>query len=267
MTDQYEEWVFPKQVLGRRVLVYRTLDSTNNRAAELAVDRANDGVAVLAREQTAGRGQHGRSWQASPDSSVLLSVLLFPPDSLRRPAVLTACVAVAVCATVETLVSLPARIKWPNDILVADRKVCGILIEQARGTVVGIGLNVTQTAADFARAGLPQATSLAMLSGRPFEAPVVGERLLQQLDEDYGALLLGNLAGVEARWRHHVDLFDRAVRAECADGWCAGRLVAQGFSGLEFLQSDNARLMLEPERILHLEPVCPEKASAFPLLP
>ena len=85
MTSPREEWHLPVHRLGRRVLVYDRLDSTNRRAAQLAADPANDGVAVLAEEQTAGRGQHGRSWLAAPGASVLLSLLLFPPPPLRRP--------------------------------------------------------------------------------------------------------------------------------------------------------------------------------------
>src|SRR5206468_7692987 len=84
---------------------------------------------VLAREQTAGRGQHGRAWQAPAGSSVLLSVLLCPPPALRRPALLTAWAAVSVCETILQLTGLQAKIKWPNDVLIRGRKVCGILIE------------------------------------------------------------------------------------------------------------------------------------------
>ena len=85
------------------------------------------------------------SWLAAPGASVLLSVLLFPPPPLRRPSILTAWAAVAVCKIIQKLVGCAARIKWPNDILLGGRKVCGILIEQGRGTVAGIGLNVRQS--------------------------------------------------------------------------------------------------------------------------
>ena len=81
-------------------------------------------------EQTAGRGQYGRVWTAPAGSSVLLSVLLFPPPALRRPTLLTAWAAVSVCETIQELANLSATIKWPNDVLINGRKVCGILIEQ-----------------------------------------------------------------------------------------------------------------------------------------
>src|SRR5947199_8393836 len=113
----HEEWALNTRLIGRRTLVFDCVDSTNTVAARLADDPANDGAAVLAAEQTAGRGQHGRRWQCRPGDGVLLSVLLFPPPALRRPAVLTALAAAAVCETVRRLTGLPPRIKWPNDVL------------------------------------------------------------------------------------------------------------------------------------------------------
>src|SRR5882672_4818005 len=98
-----------------------------------------------------------------------MSLLLFPPPDLRRPAILTAWAAVSVCETIRRATDLDATIKWPNDVLIQGRKVCGILIEQGRGTVVGIGLNVHQTAESFAAAGLTEAGSLAVFSSRPLE--------------------------------------------------------------------------------------------------
>src|SRR5438309_378538 len=89
-------WSLQRRRIGHRVLLLKQTDSTNNRAAELAADHCNDGAVILAREQTSGRGQHGRTWTAPAGSSVLLSVLLFPPPELRRPALLTGWAAVSV---------------------------------------------------------------------------------------------------------------------------------------------------------------------------
>src|SRR6516225_9244551 len=133
MTAPREVWTLATRRLGRRVLVFDRLDSTNNLAATLANDPANEGLAILADEQTAGRGQHGRTWLAAPGQSVLLSVLIAPPPELCRPAVLTAWAAVAVCATIQRTLDQPPRIKWPNDVLLNERKVGGILIESAAG--------------------------------------------------------------------------------------------------------------------------------------
>jgi BirA family biotin operon repressor/biotin-[acetyl-CoA-carboxylase] ligase len=247
------EWHLPTRRLGRRVLVFDRVDSTSSVAAGLAGDPANDGLAILAGTQSAGRGRQGHVWEAPPGTSVLLSLLLFPPPPLRRPAILTAWAAVAVCHTVRLVTGTPARIKWPNDVLLGGRKVCGILIEQARGTVAGIGLNVRQGAADFAAAGLPEATSLAQHAPGPVPEPAeIARLLLEQLDAEYEWLCQGDLATLEAAWKWHVGLLGRSVCAECGDGVVRGRLCDLGFDGLELEGADGRKWRLAPERVLHL---------------
>src|SRR5579871_5247028 len=212
MIPPREEWSLDTRRLGRRVLVFDRLDSTNNLASQLADDPANDGVAILTDEQTAGRGQHGRTWLAAPGDSVLLSVLFAPPPELCRPVVLTAWAAVAVCSTIRESIDQPTRIKWPNDVLLHGRKVCGILIESARAPagvnqrsmVVGIGLNVQQSAEHFAAAGLPEATSLAQCTTAALNTRTVAVALIRQLDRDYDLLCRGDLGTLEASWKLHL---------------------------------------------------------------
>ncbi len=247
-----DEWRLDTRRLGRRTLVFDRLDSTNTLAAKFADDPSNDGLAILADEQTAGRGQHGHIWTAPPRVSVLLSLLLFPPPALRRPAVLTAWVAVSVCETVREITSIPARIKWPNDVLVRGKKICGILIEQSKGTVVGIGLNVRQTADDFAAAELPEATSLAHFLSSPPEAAEVARHLLRKLDEEWDRLLNGDLATLEACWKWHVGLLGRMVTVECHEGTHTGRLLEMTFGGIELEQADGSHLLLPPEKVQHV---------------
>ena len=249
-----EERTLNTRHVGRRLLYFDRVDSTNSVAARLANDPANDGVAVLAGEQTAGRGQHGRVWQCRPGDGVLLSVLLFPPPPLRRPAVLTAWTAVAVCETVGQLTGLSTRIKWPNDVLLRGRKVCGVLIEQGRGTVAGVGLNVRQPAAYFAAAGLPDGISLAQCTDADLDAGAAAEVLLRRMDEEYTRLLGGDLATLETYWKAYVGLLDREVIAERYDGPThRGRLLALGFDGVELGRPGATALVLPPEAVRHLE--------------
>src|SRR5262245_25663111 len=211
-----EEWRLPMRRLGARTWIFDRVDSTNTLALALASEPGHDGLVLLAREQTAGRGQYGRTWQAPPESSVLLSVLLFPPPALRRPVILTAWAAVAVCELARRLTGRPAKIKWPNDILLAGKKVCGILIEQRvsagrLATIAGIGLNVSQTAEWFRDAELPDATSLACSCAAPLDWSTVARELIQQLDEELDRLMEGDLATLEARWQWHLGLLGRTV--------------------------------------------------------
>src|SRR5262245_26222889 len=165
-------------------------DSTNDRAAAFASDPAHGGTVVTAGRQVRGRGQHGRGWDSPPGMSVLLSALLFPPPELRRPALLTAFAAVAVCETILKVIGLSTRIKWPNDVLVTNKKVAGILIEcgvavpSTPHAVVGIGLNVNQAADEFTRLGLPDATSPSVAGDRSLSVPEVTALLIEARDAE-----------------------------------------------------------------------------------
>src|SRR5262249_50661209 len=146
MTERpVEEWSLPTRHLGRRVWRFARLDSTNRVAAAAPAD-----VAGLADEQTARRGPHGRARQWPPGvgglarrgGGVVRRGRLAPPPDRARPAVLAAWAAVAVAEVVRRQTGLQAKVKWPNDVLLRGRKVCGVLVESAGGrVVVGVGLN------------------------------------------------------------------------------------------------------------------------------
>jgi BirA family biotin operon repressor/biotin-[acetyl-CoA-carboxylase] ligase len=264
MSRQVRTWYPDTARVGRRVLAFDSLDSTNTTAAELAAGD-EEGLAVTADFQTAGRGQYGRAWQARPGSSLLMSVVLRPPPELCRPVVLTALAAVAIADAVYDLTGAQARVKWPNDLLVRGKKVCGILIESAAVTVVGIGLNLNQTADDFAAAGLPDAASLRMLSGAETDPSDAAAVVLRRLDTEYGRLLDGERVGVEADWKWRVGLLGRPVAVELSDGTTAvGRLREMGFDGLELETADGVRVVV-PEAVRHLTAadVRPGSAGGF----
>jgi BirA family biotin operon repressor/biotin-[acetyl-CoA-carboxylase] ligase len=247
-----ETWHLDTAHLGRRVHVFDRLDSTNTAAAALAATEP-DGVAVVADFQTAGRGQYGRVWQARPGSSLLLSVALRPPPEFRRPVILTAMAAVAVGDAILKLTGVQARIKWPNDLLVRGRKVCGILIENTTATVIGIGLNLTQTSEEFADAELPDATSLALIAGKEIDVPTAAHGVIRQLDGEYERLLSGQRAAVEADWKWRVGFLGRQVRVELTDGTLvAGRLHEMGFDALELHTDDGSVRVIVPETVRHV---------------
>lgn len=245
------EFNLPALQIGRRVLHYDEIDSTSNVAARLAEDAGNHGVAVLARTQTAGRGQQGRSWLCRSDAGVLLSVVVFPPSELRRPALLTAWAAVSVCDLINYVADLESSIKWPNDVLIGGRKVCGILIEQARGVVVGMGLNVQQTQVEFEAAGLPLACSLHSATGRRFDTLEVACRLLHQLDRRYGQLAAGDLLPLESQWRQRLGWLGQEVQVETSTGGFTGRLLELSFDGV-LVEGDGEPVLLSPESVRHI---------------
>jgi BirA family transcriptional regulator, biotin operon repressor / biotin---[acetyl-CoA-carboxylase] ligase len=259
MPNDVAKWTLPTSHLGRCVEVFDCLDSTNSLALSLAHDPTQHGVVFLAREQTAGRGQYGRSWLAPPERSVLLSVLLFPPAHLRQPALLTAWAAVSVCETIRALANLQAKIKWPNDVLLGGKKVCGILIEQRTtghadfplATVAGIGLNVAQTAEMFAQANLPDAASLASITGQTFAYETVAKDLIRQLDQQYHLLHDGDLHTLESLWKGRLGLLGENVIAEGVNETQRGRLFDVTFAGID-IQVDGSVVRVAPESVRQL---------------
>lgn len=257
----HETWSLPTRNLGQRILAVSRLDSTNSFALSLGRDPANHGVVVLAQEQTAGRGQYGRTWQAPAGSSVLLTVLLFPPPPLRRPAVLTAWAAVAVSELLLQITGLEAKIKWPNDVYLQGKKVCGILIEQRNGgaertpaTAVGIGLNVRQPASFFEQAGLTLGGSLLSVTGRDFDHDEVARQLILRLDDDYARLADGDFDSLEATWKQRLGLLGRDVLVETGTARHHGRLFDVTFDAVELEAGGAQPLRLLPEAVRQIVP-------------
>ena len=159
------EFELRTRLVGRRIAVWNRVGSTNDVAARGAGSIANEGLVVLAEEQTAGRGRRGRAWTAPAGSSLLMSVLLFPPEPTADPGWLTALAALAVVEVVAAWSGRDARIKWPNDVRVDGRKIAGILVERGPGAVIGIGLNVNIRLDQFPDELRDSATSLRILTG------------------------------------------------------------------------------------------------------
>lgn len=196
-------------MIGSPRIHHRLIDSTNERAKELAAAGALHGTLVTADEQTAGHGRQGRAWTAEPGSAVLMSVVLRELDE-RLP--LTAAVAIADALPVE------ATIKWPNDVWIQGRKVAGILVEgrpQEGWAVLGIGLNVG--AESFPDELAETATSLRLAGVETTPAHVLAD-VLASLSRWLGA----PPARVLDAWRSLDALKGERVR------WADGEGVADG---------------------------------------
>jgi BirA family transcriptional regulator, biotin operon repressor / biotin---[acetyl-CoA-carboxylase] ligase len=223
--DQIEHGLETHRV-GRRVAVWNRVTSTNDLAVRAAGSMANEGLVVLAEEQSAGRGRRGRVWSAPPGASILMSVLLFPPSALAETAWLTALGAVATAEVVAGRTGLDARIKWPNDVRVGGRKIAGILVERGQGAVIGIGLNANLGPADFPGDLADSATSLRILTGHPIDRSDLARALIERLDFWYE---LGRIHGPESLnrpWHDRSEHLGRAVRVTTPHGETLGRLDA-----------------------------------------
>ena len=181
----FEEAALKTERIGRPLLSYRAVASTNSVARNAANAGAAEGTAIVAQAQTAGRGRHGRTWTSSPGKNLTFSLILRPGLDVTDLGLIQIAAAVSAAESIEAHVTgCRCALKWPNDVLLETRKICGILMESSvpagarepAFVVLGVGVNVNQ---DSFPAGFPiQPTSILLESGRS-AAP--GEVLLQFL--------------------------------------------------------------------------------------
>ena len=186
-------------IVGRDIRFFETVESTNETARQLAEDGARDGTVVIAGTQTAGRGRYGRDWFSPPDS-IFMTVILRPEETA---CVQTVCAmgTVAVCDAILAETHLCAEIKWPNDVVVKERKVCGVLAEASSCVLLGIGVNV-----NFPRTKLPAklkktATSLSAETGNKVDREALTEKIIHELDALYLTWTKGDIDLLEEEWR------------------------------------------------------------------
>ncbi len=199
------------RLIGQRVIYYPSVASTNEIAEIEARRGAIEGTVIIAEEQTAGKGRLKRAW-LSPRGSLALSVILYPALEQLPSIIMVASLAVA--RSIKAVTGLEAEIKWPNDILLNGRKVCGILVESGvRGkavdyAIIGIGVNVNLRVSDFPEI-LPTATSLSKELGREVSLLGLVTKLLVEIERLYLALL--GRGSIYEAWRDSLVTLGREV--------------------------------------------------------
>jgi BirA family biotin operon repressor/biotin-[acetyl-CoA-carboxylase] ligase len=198
--------------LGAPLLFFATVGSTNDVAAALA-EEGREGAVVIADQQTAGRGRHGRRWYSPPGSGLYISVVLTPgptgPSAAdRAAALLTLAAGVALAEAVEATTGLAPDIKWPNDLMLGRRKLAGILAESAVSesgalrVALGYGINVSTTA--YPPELDARATSLESELGRPIERAALCAETLAALEARHGDLVAGRFDAILDAWRRRA---------------------------------------------------------------
>ena len=247
-------------VIGAAGEVVATCDSTMDVARTRLRNGAPDGYAVAAEHQTAGRGREG-AWVCPPGRGLLMSVVLRLRLPARERKLLTILGAVAAAEAIRGF-GLHARIKWPNDVVMAAYrrgglhvgKLGGVLVEAERqgdsapAHVLGIGINVNLSAADLPTGAAVAPTSMQMVAGREFSRTVVGRALLAQLDEWYRRVSMGQSEALLARWRRRSCMVGHAVRARVGRRVLAGTVLGIRSSGELILQDEHGERQLLSDR-------------------
>ncbi|MEM3731005.1 MAG: biotin--[acetyl-CoA-carboxylase] ligase [Candidatus Bathyarchaeia archaeon] len=204
---------------GKKIIFLREINSTNDFAKELASHGIEEGAVAVAEVQRAGRGRMGRQW-SSPKGGLYFSIILRPKIKVSEAVKLVFVAGLAVAKVLEEIFRLKVEVKWPNDVLVSGKKVCGILVEMnsvgdhVNYLVVGIGVNANvNVEKQFPEHLRGTATSLEKELGEKIQLEELFKRLLEKLEIFYDLFLESGLAPILEEWKkyafflnHHVDV-------------------------------------------------------------
>ncbi len=223
--------------IGKEIFYFESLTSTMDKALELALTNHGEGTVVVAETQVKGRGRLGRHWISPKYKGIYFSLILRPKILPQQASVLTVVVAVSVAEAIEKATNQRPNIKWPNDILIEDKKVGGILVEMnaemdaVKFVVVGVGLNVS-----FSKAQLPpQATSLAQDSSRHFFL----QEILRRIEANYLEFNKGEVGLIIEKWRNYSSTLHSRVRVTCLKEHIEGEAVDIDLDGGLLIRKDS----------------------------
>ncbi len=221
-------------MIGERIIQLEIVDSTNSYARDLVRREAAEGTIVTADRQTAGRGRLERSWLSAPSQNVLASIILYPERELDEWGGIPLMAGLAVARAVLALSGVDAHLSWPNDVLVENRKLSGILVESGQlgnrsWAVVGIGINVNQIRFEGDYRRVP--TSLMLEAGRPFDTGEVLAIVCSEFDRLYASWSASGNVPILAAWRLSTRMFGGIITIEESGRRREGRAVDLGQDG------------------------------------
>ncbi len=239
------------QRIGRSVICFDEVDSTNDVALDSAAQEGSDGLVVLADSQRRGRGRMGRTWISPHRANILMSVLLIDAGCELAHEALTIAAGLSVAEGIELACGVEPTLKWPNDVLLDDEKVAGVLIElrsisEKRAFAVGIGINVN---AFPARDGVDfPATSLADHVHASVRRTEVVRAVLRRLDRWTEQIAENRLEELHADWVSRCGMLNQRIAVECDSRRCVGRVVdVSPLDGL-ILSCDDGRTIHLPSQ-------------------
>lgn len=204
--------------VGKKIHHFHRLGSTNSQAYQLALNGCEEGEVVIAESQEKGRGRLGRHWFSPPFLNLYLSVILRPKISPLQASLVTLMAAIATADAIQKFSGLIPLIKWPNDILLRDRKVAGLLneihseMDQIHFVILGMGVNLNMEEKMFPREIRTVATSLKIEMGETISRKAFLQFLLFELERWYMIFLREGSAAILKAWRDRADIKGRRVK-------------------------------------------------------
>lgn len=236
--------------IGRHLEFFKQTASTNADAFRLAENGATEGTVVLADAQSGGKGRRGRIWASPAGVNLYCSVVLRPSIMPYEAPQLTFLSAVAVARAIEMTTGLAPEIKWPNDLLISGKKAAGLLNEMSAETdginfvILGIGVNLNMSAAQFPAELRHPATSLFIESGREVDRSLFAGTMLKELDRLYRDFRVHGFAPVREEWQRRCNANGRQVVVSDSGTDCSGGM----FAGID---ADGSLLLKSDDGVLH----------------
>jgi BirA family transcriptional regulator, biotin operon repressor / biotin---[acetyl-CoA-carboxylase] ligase len=227
--------------IGRQIVFYDTVGSTNTVALELA-DGTEEGSVVIADGQKKGRGRLGRSWVSPPGVNIYLSIILRPRLEPEYVTLLTIMSAVACTHALRKTTGLAVSVKWPNDLMVSDRKLGGILTEtkvirkEIVLAVIGIGINVNMASSDFPDYIRLTATSVKNETSKSIVREPIVSAILNETDRWYKVLQIDQAQEIISEWRRLTSTLGRQVLVTTGQDTCTGLAEAIDDRGMLLLR-------------------------------
>jgi BirA family biotin operon repressor/biotin-[acetyl-CoA-carboxylase] ligase len=239
-------------IIGRDIRVFEETTSTNDVIEKLARDKVKEGVVVFAESQSKGRGRLGRKWISPARKGLWFSILLRPNIHPLAVTQMTIAAATALFRAIRAQTGVTPEIKWPNDILIRGKKVAGILTELSAETdrikyvILGVGIDVNQTAAEFPADLRRIATSLRIETGQKQNRAELAVKILHELDRDYEHVREGRFEDLSAEWEKHCSTIGHQVVIHVGDRKIQGRAEALDTDGALLIRTQHGHL----ERII-----------------
>ena len=232
-------------VFGRKTIILNSTLSTQGDVQHMAEQGQGEGAVVLAEEQTGGRGRFGRKWFSPPGRGIWMSVLMRPELALQNTPQLTLLTGVAVCRAIRSYTGADAGIKWPNDLLIDGRKVCGILLEstvedhELRYCIAGIGVDVNFDPKDYPEDLSSIATSLKMETGQNIDRTKLAAAILSELERLYFLYQKEGFGVISSLWEALSVSMNRGIKVANPQGIIEGTAVGLDPSGALILEKNN----------------------------
>lgn len=222
--------------------MFDEVDSTNEVAKKYLANSAPEGLIIVSDAQSNGRGRLGRSWYSEGGVGLYLSLLLKPDIAPLHYPQLTLMAAVAVIDAINEFSNLPATLKWPNDILLKGKKLCGVLAEYCQnsnnnGAIIGIGINVNQP--KFPEPLREIATSLRIENGKMVNRLELLRSVIGHLDKEYQAFLADGANPLTQKWTQRSDMFGKNVTLTQGTHIISGTALRLDENGNLILRTEN----------------------------